>query len=278
MPLCWKRGVLTTGPPGKSTEENFDSLLEIIPSEGAGKLSRNITKILKSHRPSVFQQNKDSCQLKKIFFLNSLISSMHARVHMCVCCTHLSVFGDGQHTRSSGLKLLAVLEAKRREPKGSVLVLPLPGDRFRSTRAVSPGRGRPVWRMFVAHGHGGVWPTQSGGCWVGSPDTVLSFSSLPFPGRAALFSALLTSPSCGCWPRPGGARLNPGRGVSPCPPASETRRPRGRKWVQVGRNEGMGPGSLEARVVRAPSRQLPAFQPLSFRSAQGRGQKCTASR
>ena len=143
---------------------------------------------------------------------------MHARVHMCVCCTHLSIFGDGQQLVALVLSSLLYWKQSAVSPKG-------PSWSFHSqARGSAPPRPCPQggggrfggccsWsRGCVAHP---VW-----GCWLGSPDTVLSFSSLPFPGRAALSSCLLPSPSCGCRPHPGGARLNPGwgsegKGVSP---------------------------------------------------------------
>ena len=109
---------------------------------------------------------------------------MRARVH--TCCAHLSIFGDGQHTRSSGLKVFAVLEAKRGEPKGLVSVLPLPGDRVRSVQAVLPGRGEAGFGgcllLVVMEVFG---PPKSGGLLVVVPGTVLPFSSLPFSGRAS---------------------------------------------------------------------------------------------
>lgn len=101
------------------------------------------------------------------------------------------IFGDGQHTRSSGLKVFAVLEAKRGKPKGLVSVLPLPGDRVRSAQAVFPGRGEAGFGgcllLMVMEVFG---PPKSGGLLVGVPGTVLPFSSLSLGGRPS------PAPSC----------------------------------------------------------------------------------
>lgn len=108
--------------------------------------------------------------------------------------------------------------------------------------------------MFVAHGHGGVWPTQVWGAAGWGPRYRVAVF-FPFSGRAALPSSLLSSPLCGCLPHPEGARLNPGWGsedkrVPPCPqllkPGGGPGVGSGSRWAVMDR---CGPGGLETRVV-----------------------------